>query len=62
MMKAFDVMAHELSHGVAFDEGLSYDDEAAALHESFGDCMAAIFDYDNNGKVWDIAKGGLVAR
>ncbi len=47
-------MAHEFSHGVAFDEGLEYDylDEWAALHESFADCMAAIYDYDNNGDVW----------
>lgn len=51
--EAFDVMAHEIGHGVADDEGLSYgSDQAMALHESFGDIMGAIFDYDNGGDVW----------
>jgi vibriolysin len=54
--EAYDVMAHEFGHGVAFDEGLSYSGQAAALHESFGDCMGALFDEDNGGIVWELSE------
>lgn len=58
--EAFDVMAHELAHGVAGNEGLTYSGQSATLHESFGDIMAAIFDYDNGGDVWAIGENSSI--
>jgi vibriolysin len=54
--EAYDVMAHEFGHGVAYDEGLLYSGQAKAIHESFADCMGALFDEDNGGIVWEISE------
>ncbi|WP_219640543.1 fibronectin type III domain-containing protein [Cohnella sp. CFH 77786] len=44
----FDVIAHELTHGVTqYDSGLEYHDQPGALNESISDIMAAVIDSDD---------------